>query len=178
MASTVEIFSSAAAVASAVGGAFAAWAAFRSAKSAQVAQDSAERSERRVVLREVASIATEILVEVHRVSARGSELRLIYRSLATMSGMSTSSSLDVSLAAVDEKVSRAIVQSQHAELFANGATNLQHAPPDEIDRVQLRLSASLTSIRATLQDLDREYAIVEGQSAERRQSMDRAKYAR
>ena len=178
MSTAVEILSVAASLASAVGGAFAAWAAFKSAKSAQVAQESAARSERRADLRELTATANAVIIEALRVVDRANELKLAHRSLAIMSGMSVSSSLDLSLAAVDAKIAKVNEQVQHAELFANNPTNLEHASAEDIDRVHLRLSASLKAVQAMLEDLGREYAIVESQCAGRRESMDRAKYAR
>jgi hypothetical protein len=178
MATTVEVLSVSAALVSAIGGAFAAWAAFRSAASARLAQESADTSERRVSLRDLTSTARAVVIEAQRVAVRGGELKREHQSLAIMSGASISSSLDLSLAAVEAKLTEAKEQAKHAELFASSSSNLEHASSEEIDRVQLRLSDSLKKAQATLEDFDREHGIIERQCAARRQSMDQAKYAR
>ena len=178
MATTLEFLSVSAALVSAVGGAFAAWAAFRSARSAQAAQDSAERSERRASVRELVSIANAVLIDAQRVASLANEVRQTNHSLAIMSGMSASSRLNLLTAELDKKLAHVTEQAEHAKLYASIPNSLEHAPSEEIDRVHLRLSASSKAIQSAIQDLVREHAIAESQCAERREIMDRAKFAR
>lgn len=162
---TPEVVSAVAAVVSAAGGAFAAFAAFRSADSAKVAQQAATAAEHRAALRQIGITATEILIEVERFASRGSDLKIAYRTLSTFAGQAGGSRQSIYDKAVDEKLKYVAELSEHAKLFANNAGKLDNAPPKETDRVQVRLSSALTEIRALREDIERELAGVEGQSA-------------
>lgn len=169
MPSTSELLSLAAAVVSAVGGAFSAWAAFRSAGSARLAQEEAARAERRAALRRVSETAGLVVSEVERIKARGPLLQLNYRSLFALSGSAGGSRSNVYIEAVDEKVKKAITLADDASLFAGEAKSLEDATLEEIDRVQVRLSNSLATVRGVREDLEREESSVEAQSAQLRE---------
>lgn len=160
-----EIVSAAAAVVSAVGGAFAAFAASRSAKSAQIAQEAAAAAEHRAALRQIGVTATEILIETGRITARANALKSAYRSLAILAGQYGGSRQQLWESAIDEKLKHASELSKYAKSFASTSGKLDHAPPEETDRVQVRLTNTLSETRALREDLERELFGVEGQSA-------------
>ncbi len=162
---TPEVISAAAAVASAVGGAFAAFAAFRSAESARVAQQVAAAAEQRAAVRQIGTTATEVIIEAERIASRCCDLKIAYRTLFTFAGQSNGSRQKIYDAAVDEKLSHASELGDYAKLFTAAAEKLDGTPPEETDRVQVRLSNALTKIRALREDLERELSGVEGQSA-------------
>lgn len=165
MAITPDIVSATAAVVSAIGGAFAAWAAFRSAGSARVAQQAAADSERRASLRQIATTASEVLIEAQRVESRGHDLKSAYRSLFVIAGSGGGSRQALYDTAVDEKLKEAQGLADSAKVFSSSPRSLEDAPPDEIDRVQLKLSTALTKVRALREDIEREFTSAEGQSA-------------
>lgn len=160
---TPEIVSAAAAVVSAVGGAFAALAAFRSAESARVAQQAAAAVEHRAALRQIGTTATEVLIEVERIASRGNDLKIAYQTLFTFAGRSGGSRKNLD-SAVDEKLKHASELGDYAKLFTTAAEKLDGTPPEETDRIQVRLSNTLTEIRALREDLEHELSGVEGQS--------------
>lgn len=162
---TPEVVSAAAAVVSAVGGAFAAIAAFRSADSARVAQQAAATAELRAALRQIGVTATEVLIEAERIASRGDDLKIAYRSLFIFAGQVGGSREALYDSAVDEKMKHATELSEYSKLFASNTGKLDSAPPEEIDRIQVRLSSILTEIRALREDIEREISGVEGQSA-------------
>ena len=163
--STQEVISSAAAVLSAVGGAFAAFAAFRSAESARISQQAAAAAEQRAALRQIGTTATEVLIEAERIASRGCDLKIAYRTLFTFAGQSNGSRQKIYDAAADEKLKHASKLADYAKLFTAAAEKLDGTPPEETDRVQVRLSNALMKIRALREDLERELSCVEGQSA-------------
>lgn len=160
-----EVVSAAAAVVSAVGGALAALAAFRSAESARIAQQAAAGAEHRAALRQIGITATEVLIEAERIVSRGNDLKLAYQTLFAFAGRAGSSRQTLYDSAIDEKLQHASKLSDYAKLFTTAAGKLDSAPPEETDRVQVRLSNTLTEIRALREDLERELSGVEGQSA-------------
>lgn len=162
---TPEVISAAAAIVSAVGGAFAAFAAFRSAESARVAQQSAAAAEHRAALRQIGVTATEALIEAERIASRSNDLKIAYRSLSIFAGQVGGSREALYVSAIDEKLKHASGLSGYAKLFASNTGKLDNAPPEETDRVQVRLSNTLTEIRALREDIERELSGVEGQSA-------------
>lgn len=162
---TSEAVSAIAAVVSAVCGAFAALAAFRSAGSARVAQQTSTAAEQRAALRQIGTTATEVLIEAKRVASLGNDLKIAYRILFTLAGQFGGSRQNLYDLAVDEKLKSASELGGYAKLFTTAAEKLKGTPPGETDRVQVRLSNSLTEIRALREDLEHELAGVEEQSA-------------
>lgn len=162
---TSEVVSAAAAVVSAVGGVFAAMAAFRSADSAWVVQQAAATAEHRAALRQIGVTATEVLIEAERISSRGGDLKIAYRSLFVLAGQIGGSREALYDAKVNEKLNRASELSEYAKLFAGNTRKLDNAPPEETDRVHVHLSNAFTEIRALREDIEREIAGIEGQSA-------------
>jgi hypothetical protein len=178
MASNAELVSAAAAVVSAIGGAFAAWAAYRSADSARASQRAAEEAERRASLRQVAATCSEIITEAKRVETRGNQTKLAYNTLAAFSGSLGNSAISIRLNEVDAKVQRSSELATHAKLFVDGASALGQAPSDELDRVELRESSALVEVRAVREELELELSDLQAQIAQRREDNMRAKYAR
>lgn len=162
---SAEVTSAIAAVISAIGTVFATWAAFRSAGSAQLAQKAAAEAERRSDLRQLCITAGEVLVEFRRVESRAVDAKQAYTTLFTFSGNSSGSRRNIYISAIEEKSKTATQLQNHAQLFISPPKNLGTAPLDEIDRIQTKLSNSLTEMRALRQDLEREHASVESQNA-------------
>lgn len=160
-----DVVSATAAVVSAVGGTFAAFAALRSAESARVAQQAGAAAEHRAALRQIGISATEVLIEVERFESRGKDLKTAYRTLSSFAGQSGGSRQKLYDAVVDEKLKHASKLGDYARLFTTAAARLDGTPPEETDRVQVRLTNALTEIRALREDLERELSGVEGQSA-------------
>lgn len=160
-----EIISAGAAVVSAIGGGFAALAAFRSAASARATQQSAAAAEHRAALRQIGQTATEVVIEGQRVAERANYLKSAYGSLFVFAGQSGGSRQARYDLAVDEKIKRASDLCDYAKVFTSISGKLDDAPPEETDRVQTNLSSALTEIRALREDLERELAGADGQSA-------------
>lgn len=160
-----ELVSAAAAVVSAIGGTLATLAAFRSAETARVTQKAAAAAEHRAALRQIGTTATEILIELKRITTRGNDLKSGYRVLFTTAGQVGSSRKNLYDASVDEKLMLASQLADYAKLFTAANTKLDSTPPEETDRVHVRLSNILTEVRALREDLERELSSVEAQSA-------------
>lgn len=178
MASNPELVSAAAAVISAIGGAFAVLAAFRSADSARSSQRAAEEADRRAALRHIAVTSSEVVTEAMRVGSRARDAKLAYNTLAVFSGSFGNSSIVARVAEVDCKAQRAGELSNHAKLFAEGATSLSQAPREELDRVQFRESAALIEVRALREDLEIELSGLQEHIDQHREGQLRAKYTR
>lgn len=123
------------------------------------------RSRNAEQLRQLELTASEVLVETRRVEARGSEAKRTCRSLAIFSGSAGGSREAIYQKAIEEKVEAADAHAEYAKLFASQSQKLSFVPLEEIDRVQTKLSNALTEVRALREDLEREYASVEGQCA-------------
>ena len=156
----VELTSIIAAVISAAGGAFAAVAAFRSADSARKAEHSAAEGERRSGQRAISLTATEIVIEERRLMDQADELKVSYRMLEVASGVSESSGVKLANDSISARV-RALEQDlEHARLFVDLGNQLTHAPIVEFDRIQVRLTGTLTRVKALREDLSIESAKV------------------
>jgi hypothetical protein len=158
-----------AAVASAIGGAAAAVAAFRSAGSATSALQAARESEHRAALREIASIAAAISSEVERVQATAQDLHIEYRTAEIFSGSYDHSGFKELRREVSEKAAKAADLGASASLFSGRAQTLRDAPPDDVDRVHVRLSNALVGVRAIREDLRIEHARVLAENAAERE---------
>lgn len=178
MPTAVEILSVAAAVVSAVGGAFAAWAALQSAQSASKTQEAADAMERNFALRDVALAAGEVQVEARRAETRAEQLKLSYSTLFILSGSFGNSRQAVFVAELEKKVERIAQLVEDASKFKDGAASLRKATIEDVLRVQTRLTNSVKESRALREELDREHDQIESQCAERRESMDRTRITR
>jgi hypothetical protein len=167
--SPFEIASAAAAVVSAVGGAFAAIAAFRSADAARDAARTAEESERRALLREVSNTAASIQAAVLGVTSRGQELLLEYRSAEIFSGSAEHSGLRQLREATETLTERARSFIADAQLFSGGAKSLVESPIDEVERVRTKLAESLALVQVIREELDRKYKAMAEQNLQHRQ---------
>lgn len=149
-----------AALVSAVGGAAAAVAAFRSAGSATAALRAAREAEKRANLREIASTAAALAVEVERVQLRTNDLLIEYRDAEIFSGSREHTGFKELRDQVNASASKATDLGSSAAPFLEGAKSLRDAPLDEIDRVQLRLSQALVNVRAIREELQGKHASV------------------
>ncbi len=169
-----ELISAGAAVVSAIGGAFAAFAAFRSAASARATQETAAATEKRNVLRHVAIIANDVLVEAGRVESRSLVLKQGYRSLFTFGGSSGGSRETAYLKVVDEKIALVQALANIAKPFASDGGDLENSGLEEINKTEIKLTQALSQARATREELEREHAFVEGQCAAYRENAIRS----
>lgn len=165
MITTTELISVIASVISAIGGAFAAFAALRSANSAMVAQQAVGDAEHRASLRQISATATEVLVEVARTESRGVDLKRAYQTLFSFAGRGGSTSLLQIISEIDDKLKIASESIEQASLFTAPTKSLERAPPEETDRVQMKLSNDLINVRALREDIELKLASVEGQCA-------------
>lgn len=166
--SPFEIASAIAAVVSAVGGAYAAVAAFRSAAAAQQAAASLAASEKRALLREVSSLAATIQETVLGLSSRGKELLLEYRSAEVFSGSVGNSALLELARSTQTLIEKAESFVPDAQLFSGGAKPLCNAPPDEVERVRVRLSENLGMVRVIREELDRKHSAMAARNLQSR----------
>jgi hypothetical protein len=167
-----------AAVVSAIGGCAGALAAFRSARSASEAARSTEEAVRRAALREISSTASTIGLEVARVHTRAAELDTAYQAAAVSSGSFAHSGYEELRRNASVCSERAGKFAEDAALFTAGARSLAQVPPDELDRVLLRLTESLATVRALHDEVDRKYSEVSSENAEERARRLAAKYAK
>lgn len=165
----VEAFSATAAALSLIVAALSALAAFRSADSALAAQRFAEDAARRGALLSAARTAAEVLVEVQRIKSTAQQVNIAYDTLAVFSGSYQNSGIEQSKAKVAVLAAQAEKLGEHAHLFSEAGAKLRNAPPEEIDRVQLKLSAGQAEVVALREELEREAASIEAQNAQYRQ---------
>lgn len=170
--------SAVAAAISAVGGAFAAVAAFRSATSARDAQKSADEAQRRMALRDLAVVAGDALVEATQCEVRAESAVRSHKDLAIFNNTLGGSRQKLAEDSLQKKIARAQAVANDAKLFIGGAAGFAIASLDEIDRVHTRLRGSLSEVRALREDIEHEQAAVDAKSAEHRESMLRAKFAK
>lgn len=168
MSSTTEIISTTAAVFALIIAALSALAAFRSADSARSAQRSADEVARRLQLFNVSRTATDALLELQRVLSRAEQALIAYDTLGVFSGSYKNSGNEECKAKVQARVQRARDIAEYATLFVDSGSKLEQAPSDEIDRVQLKVSASHREITAIREELDRDVASTEAQNAQYR----------
>ena len=164
-----EVISATAAVISLVVSALATGAAFRSADSARSAQRSADEAAQRLGLFNISRTASDVLVELQRIQGRAQQAKSAYQTLAVFSGSYQNSGIEQSKTEVDAQFKRAHELAEYARLFTDGGPKLLSAPPEEFDRVLLRLTATLSEITALREELDRTIASVEAQNSQYRE---------
>lgn len=164
-----EIISATTAVISLVVGALATLAASRSADSARAAQRFSEQAAKRLQLFAVAHTASDTLVEHQRVRARVEQAAIAYDTLGAFSRSYQNAGIEECKKNAAANADRARVLAEYAELFADGAQKLSEAPSEELDRVQVKLAAALSEIRALREELDREVATVDARNAQHRE---------
>jgi hypothetical protein len=162
---TAELVSAAAAVLSAAASVFSIRAAFRSADSAHAAQRSADEVARRNALLTVARTAADVLAEFQRVESRSKEATRGYDTLGAFSCSYEHTGINEAKTNVASLQARAQELAEYAKLWTDPAAKLRDTPPEEIDRVQLKLSAQLSEITAVREELDRTVTSVEAQKA-------------
>ena len=164
-----EIMASTTAVLGLVIAALSALAAFRSAQSARAAQRWAEESAHMTATLTASRTAAEVLVELQRIKSLAGQAALAYRTLAVFSGSYQNSGIQEAEAKVSEMVNQAEELGKHARLFEDTANKLAAVPPDEVARVQLRLSSSQAQVVALRIELEQIVASVEAQNAQYRE---------
>jgi hypothetical protein len=162
----------------AAGGLAGAIAAFRSAGSARDAARSVEEISRRAALREVSAAASNVLLEAERVRLRCVELDTQYQAATVFSGSAEHTGYRELRENAAASATTAATFASDAALFTGGAKSLAQAPPDEVDRVLIRLSEGLATVRALRDELDRKHAEVSNANAAERERRLAAKYAR
>jgi hypothetical protein len=143
--------------------------AFRSADSARAAQRSADEAARRNALLTIARTAADVLAELQRVESRSKEATRGYDTLLVFSGSYEHTGIDEAKTKVSSLQARAQERAEYAKLWTDPGAKLRDTPPEEIDRVQLKLTAILSEIAAVREELDRTVASVEAQNAPYRQ---------
>lgn len=169
--SATDTASAIAAVVSAVFGVLAVVAAFRSASYAQKAHDAAEDAERRGALRQVISTAKEVELEARRGIDAAALAGRSRNDLAIFAGGLGGSRNRLSQEGYAAKSKRAEEIASEAKLFAAEPSTLEKAPPLELDRVLIKLTALLSEARALREDLERERTELEAQCATFRQAV-------
>lgn len=171
---SVEILIAIAAIASAVGGAFAAIGAMRSADSAREALKATADLQHKSALREIAVAAGNILVEVERVRARAKDLRAEYQTATIFSGSADHSGYNQLTEQAETLSDSAVAFVEDAQLFADGARSLRSVDSDELDRVLLRQSANLAKVRAIREELERRHdTVATSNNAERERRLSK-----
>lgn len=168
MSDTTEVVSAAAAVIGLVVGALSTLAAFRAADSARSAQRAADEAAHRVDLFTISRTASDVLVELQRIVVRSQDAKGAYQTLAVFSGSYQNSGIEQAKSNVETQSRRAHELAEQARLFIDGDSKLRGAPPEEIDRVQLRLAANLSEIVAIREELERTLASAEATNAQYR----------
>jgi hypothetical protein len=168
--SATESVSAVAAVVSAVFGILAVVAAFRSASYAQKAHDAAEDAERRNALRQVMSTAKEAELEARRGIDAAALAGRSRNDLAIFAGGLGGSRNRISQDAYAAKSKRAEEIASEARLFSGEPSTIDKAPPTELDRVLIKVTALLSEAHALRQDLERELTELESQCATFRQA--------
>ena len=161
--STPELVSIMAAVASAVGGAFAAVAAFRSAGSARDAQRAADEAERRALLRQVVLTAKDVALEARRTLNAAVLTLRSHKDLATFSGGLGGSRHQLAKDALADKSAGAAAIEKEGKVFDAWPSSLEKAPVAEIDRVLTKLLGLFSEARSAREDLEQERADIERQ---------------
>lgn len=154
-----------AAILSALGGAFAAVAASRSAAHARDSQRTLEDGERRDAWRETAGIASEVAAEVAKVNQLAIDVRVSYRTLATFSGATGNSRVQLFMKRAEEKALAADGLASRGKSLSQAIDSLRSASIDDITRERISIYDSLVQLRAMATELEREHANIEGQCA-------------
>lgn len=162
----------------AAGGFAGAIAAFRSAGSARDAARSVEEISRRAALREVSAAASSVLLEAESVRLRSAELDTQYQVATAFSGSAEHSGYRELRESAAASATAAATFASDAALFTGGAKSLAQAPPDEVDRVLIRLSEALAKVRALRDELDRKHAEVSNANGAERERRLAAQYAK
>lgn len=168
--SASESASAVAAVVSAVFGVLAVVAAFRSASYAQKAHDAAEDAERRGALRQVISTAKEVELEAKRGIDAAALAGRSRNDLAIFAGGLGGSRNRLSQDTYTAKSKRAEEIATEARLFSGMPSTIEKAPPTELDRVLIKLTALLSEAQALREDLERERTELEAQCTTFRQA--------
>ena len=117
----------------------------------------------------VARTAADVLAELQRVESRSQQAKIGYDTLRAFSGSYGSSGIEESKIKVSSLQARAQELAEYAKLFLDPGAKLRDSPPEETDRVQVKLSVTLSEIAAVREELDRTAATVEAQNAQYRQ---------
>ncbi|MCK9992235.1 MAG: hypothetical protein Dbin4_00755 [Alphaproteobacteria bacterium] len=138
-------------------------AAFRSADSARIAQQALSDAEYRAARRQIGTTAIELLAQGKLIDSRCNDLKNSYRTLFAFANRTGSGILDKTLDEIDESLKKNFERSDFAKLFTTSVTSLTKVSLDEIDRIQMRLSALLAESHAELQEFDQKHSSIEGQ---------------
>ena len=152
-----------AAVASAIAGVFSAVAAARSAAAARETQQAAADAERRVLFRLLSASAAEVDAEHRLAEACASDLLSGYQTLEARSGSIGNSGIAERVVKVRERILAVKGDVEHALTFLYGALVLQQAPTEEVERVNIRVSTTLSRLRSLREAFNRESASLEPQ---------------
>lgn len=144
---TLTVIAAVTGLVSAVAGAFAAVAAFLSAGTAKDAAKHAERVERRGLLRDVLSVAQNVVAETMRVDDLANQLKQEYRTLATFSGQTGGSRPQLFIADVESKQQGIIPLQQEAMKIADKKESLRVSTEEELTNLLTKLDGYLVQTR-------------------------------
>ncbi len=105
--------------------------------------------------------------------SRGQEVDTEFKLAKVLSGSSPNPGLDRLQGSGSDLALTVQALVTDAELFARGARPLEQSPLSEIDRVLVRLTESLATVRAVREELDRKYAATFARNTETRQAAAR-----
>ena len=168
----------AAALVSAVGGAFAARAAFVSARLARETRAATEEAEHRSARRQIGADASAVVVEAKRVSGLVDHVIRANRGLAALQGGLGGSRLQLFTEAVERKRDESKSLAERATLFSDSLQSLKDTTADDLERIRLQQREALHIVQALREDLVREQESLERQQVQVLESMDRTRLAR
>jgi len=109
------------------------------------------------------------LVEAQRIRSAAQQLSIAYDTLSVFSGSYQNSGIEQSKVKVAALAAQAEEVGKYANLFSDAGAKLRQAPPEEVDRIQLKLSADRAEVITLREELEREAASIEAQNAQYRQ---------
>jgi hypothetical protein len=131
----------------AAGGLFAAIAAFRSAGTATDAAKRAQEVDRRGLVRDVATVANNLIAETIRVDDSGNKLKQAYQTLATCSGQSGGSRPRLLIDEVERKQKEVDPLQQEALALLKKRETFSNSTEDELARLLTKMEGYLVQVR-------------------------------
>jgi len=131
----------------AAGGLFAAVAAFRSAGTAKDAANRAQEVDRRGLVRDVATVANNVIAETIRVDDIGNKLKQAHQTLATFSGQSGGSRPKLFIDDVQKKQREVVPLQQEALALLEKRETFSNSNEDELAQLLAKMEGYLVQIR-------------------------------
>ena len=161
---TLSLISAAGGLIAAAGGLFAAVAAFRSAGTAKEAAAHAKQIEHRAVVRDVLSVAQNIIAETMRVDDIGNKLKKGYSDLAMFSGQHGGSRKKVLTEEVEKKQKGIIPFQQEALKTIDEQEHLRALEESQLTNRLIKYEGQLIQVRRVKEKLNHELTSVDQQN--------------